>query len=62
MYALAELAGPKHTKFLDEYPYFYFQPNYRALERFECSFAVIQFYEAKARIEVPFQPLESLES
>lgn len=31
MYALAELAGLNHTFFFEEYTYFYYQPNYKAL-------------------------------
>lgn len=50
MYALTELAGPRHTKFLEEYPYFYYQPNYVSLQSYECLFAIIQYYEAKSRM------------
>lgn len=28
MYAIVELAGEKHTKYVEEYVYFYFEPNF----------------------------------
>ena len=37
MYALAELAGPKHTFFFEQYNYFYYEPSYVAMKSFECS-------------------------
>lgn len=32
MYALTELAGPIHTHFIEYYPYFYYQPNFKAVK------------------------------
>jgi hypothetical protein len=37
MYALTELAGPNHTLFIEEYPYFYYQPNFDAWKKFDCT-------------------------
>lgn len=59
MYALAELAGGAHTMCIQEFTYFYYQPNYVALAKFECSLAQLYYCEAQARIVTPLKHLKN---
>ena len=61
MYALVELAGAEHTFFFEEYSYFYYQPNFRVIEKLDCSLPVIFYNEAKSRVLTPLRSLNSLD-
>jgi hypothetical protein len=58
MYALTELAGSNHTLYVEEYVYFYFEPNFIILEQKDCLLPLLFYNEAQARIMAPLLPLK----
>lgn len=61
MYALAELAGPEHTLYFDYFPYFYYQPNFEAWQKFDCTVYTIFTAESESRLLTPLKHLKSLD-
>lgn len=60
MYALTELANLNHTFYFEEFSYFYYKPNFKALQHVSCTLPIIFYCEAQSRILTPLMPLESL--